>query len=211
MRGRFKLYMSPVINTFGDTFLKMFGPVINSVVKYSIVDYKYAMVNGFEKVQPLLFILIDRNGLKKEDGSYINKIQAEKNFLEYIKYVRKFGGYVDDYAENLSNLQWVVLEIPKRFKESYSHWLKGEYSKMYSKKELQEMKIYQIHKGEISPLYLILTKHPEALSNFKKVLEISYGVNQYPDNPNEYDIPPIWKDEIHNYQDDSLKLIKNYN
>jgi len=207
MRNRFAMYLAHTINTMGSTFKAQYNTVSSGVLEYRIFDYKYYQVKGFEKVQPLIFVLIDKKGSQGAKG-YTNEKQKEKDFLLFLKYVRSYSGYVDDYTQNLNNLHWVIIKIPERFIPAYDHWLKGEYSKMYSPSDLKEIKIFQIHQGEISKRYLVLTKHPTAIDQLKQVIQARFGTNHFPENPDEYDIRPVWKEEIYNFEETALKLIQ---
>lgn len=137
---------------------------------------------------------------KKEFQSYLF-LQFKTN-QKLIDCCRQIRYYVDEYPLNLEDKYVVVLSIPEEFKESYQYFLKGQYSKMYTKSQLERIKVRQILNGNINGTYLVLTKNPAAYEEYCQVIKTLYKSEHYPDKEKveEFDIPPRINQEVFNFK-----------
>lgn len=137
---------------------------------------------------------------KKPFQSYLF-LQFKTN-QKLIECCRNIRYYVDEYPLNLDNSYMVVLSVPEEFEKSYQHFLKGEYSKMYTKPRLERIKIRPILNGELNETYLVLTKDPLAYDDYCKVIQIIYKSNHFPNKEDvtEFDIPPRINQEVFNFR-----------
>lgn len=170
-------YLSPILNTFPKVFCEEMNKVkITALGVYDVHYYKSKETD----MQPYLFMLIPYN------QRLINASRATR----YL---------VDEYPYNLEDKYMLVFDVSK-YKESYEQFLKGNYSKMYTKTQLKEIKVPQIWQGEINSVYLVLTKNKLGLKYLKDTVKAVYGTDQIADNPEEYDIPPRINQEVFNWK-----------
>lgn len=144
---------------------------------------------------------------KKPFQSYLF-LQFKTN-QKLIECCRQMRYYVDEYPLNLEDKYMVVLGVPEEFEKSYQYFLKGEYSKMYTKPQLEKIKIRPILNGELNETYLVLTKDPLAYDDYCKVIQIIYKSNNFPDKKDvqEFDIPPRINQEVFNFRN-NIEWIK---
>lgn len=137
---------------------------------------------------------------KKQFQSYLF-LQFRTN-QKLIDCCRQIRYYVDEYPLNLEDKYVVVLSVPEEFEKSYQHFLMGQYSKMYSKSQLEKIKVRQILNGNINGTYLVLTKNPAAYEEYCQVIKALYKSSHYPDKENveEFDIPPRINQEVINFK-----------
>lgn len=118
---------------------------------------------------------------------------------------RKLKWYHDEYPFDLTKDYILVLKVRPEFQKSFDHFLRGEYSKMYTPQQLTQLRIPQIINGKINMIYCILTKHRLGIDHYKETIRKAYyemvddkgniiktgdPTNHIPDDPDEYDIPP---------------------
>ena len=137
---------------------------------------------------------------KKQFQSYLF-LQFKTN-QKLIDCCRQIRYYVDEYPLNLEDKYIAVLSVPEEFQESYQHFLKGQYSKMYTKSQLERIKVRQILNGNINGTYLVLTKNPAAYEEYCQVIKALYKSSHYPDKKDveEFDIPPRINQEVFNFK-----------
>ena len=146
---------------------------------------------------------------KKEFQSYLF-LQFKTN-QKLIDCCRQIRYYVDEYPLNLEDKYVVVLSIPEEFQGSYQYFLKGQYSKMYTKSQLERIKIRQILNGDLNKTYLVLTKNPAAYEEYCQVIKTLYKSEHYPDKKDveEFDIPPRINQEVFNFKNNIEWVKKN--
>jgi len=173
MFNRTRCYMQYVLNTYPTVFKKEL-----SKVKFEMYvgDTHYYKTRPFEN---LIFLKVPYN-------------------TSLIKATRDIKLYHDEYPFDLTSEYVLVFKIPEEYQQSYEHFLKGEYSKMYSKKQITELKIPQIVNGNINDIYCILTKNKMAMDSYKRVIKEVYGTTDVTEDPDEYDIPPRIRKEFLN-------------
>lgn len=172
-------YLSPILNTYP----KLFQSTLNKN-RFNLavcdVDYYKATKKQFRN---LLFLQTLYN-------------------TELISVCRNIKYFVDEYPLDLSDKYIIVLDIPEEFDSSYESFLKGDYSKMYTREQLERIKIRQIVDGKINGTYLVLTANQMAYDEYCQVINIVYGTNHYPmkEDIKEFDIPPRINQEVFNFK-----------
>jgi len=190
--NRTKLYLSPVLNVFPETFIKEFNKVVNYLDGYFIYDLDYYKAKRWQKPVPVIFLKYRKSGIKG-----------------FLKYVRSFSGYIDDYALDFDDQICIVLKIPTRYHQSFYDFLNGMYSLMYSKEDLKKVGIKPLHRGKANTVWLVCTKNILAIEYYKQVIKLAYSSDHYNPEPDEYDIPPRINHEVLNWKKD-IKYIKDY-
>ena len=138
---------------------------------------------------------------------------------EFASWIQTKPYYVSDYCPDsnifTSNKHMFILNVPEIHNDAYFHFLKGEYSKMYSPEYISR-NIKPEHAG-----YKILTKDPSLIPNLIQELESNFSVkgsmNLDPDEfiGKEVSMPLKKIEEIFNYTEDSSvffseELYKNW-
>lgn len=210
--NRTRQYLAPILNVvLPDTFKLQMNNLISfgrspknrmrsSVLAYGINDYEWRNLIKCEK-EPLLFVLIDRNGLYNSDKRiYDNRERFQQNLITFLELFRKEEFYVDDYPFLCLNCEVHCLVFHlKGWENSFKYFKQSLYSKMYTDSQLEELNItpkskrqdtYYVLKRDINQKDIFINKMSE---RFK----IRYKLN--PDYKGEYEIPIIWKEETFNY------------
>lgn len=172
-------YLSSILNTFPKVFCQEMNKI--KILGLAVYDVKYYKAKSIE-MQPYLFMLIDYN-------------------QKFITTCRQIRYLVDEYPYDLENLYVLVFKVPEQFETAYEQYLIGNYSQMYTKSQLKEIKIPPVWKGNINPVYLVLTKDDGGIEYLKKEIEATYKTKQFPENPKEYDLPPRIRQEVFNWKD----------
>lgn len=155
-----------------------------------------------------LFILIDTEISK-------NKIQEEnykKKFATFLEWLKDKEYYVKDYMyEDNSGKHMVVLKLPNTYKDNYLHFIKGEYSEMYTDKAINHYFKYisisnkitqQKINDRIKKTKFVLKKDKAYLEDFVKIVNTRFNTNvssKYFEKA-ELDFPPNKEEEIFNYK-----------
>lgn len=206
-------YLYPTIEEFGLTFLQELKaltlyakqPMGSSLKAMYIVDVLYYRAKGrpieIDQLDELLFMVFDPSG-PQVDGKYINKQTGYTLFLKFLAYCRKFSGHVDDYWTKDGHC--IVFKIPKKFSNSYKKFLQSKYSEMYTNDQIKLLgyKLSYTQGGEKRVNYIaaVLLKDKEwGLKKLAKEIYDRFGTDITPDNPDEYDLPWIPKDEYLHY------------
>lgn len=155
-----------------------------------------------------IYILIDTNiplSSSKEIQDYKNNFTSFLDWLSYQPY------YVSDYVYE-KNMHMIVIKLPEKHVISFSHFIKGSYSNMFSLADLRnyfsfitisnkEIELEQNKKLKITKNILskdksyIKTFVKDVNERFKTDVEDSYF------NEAELDYPPEKKEEIFNFKD----------
>ena len=199
-------YLKPLLNNreLYPTYLKNY--LLKNYCGCFIADLQYSEL--FPD-QYLLFIVVDIN------GEYVDKMQqyrsierGRRDYKEFLKQwqAKKVGGYkVYDYVWgdlDTSHRHVFVLGIGD-YKKAQDYFKKGQYSKMFSEGDLKKLNITKTKGGKLSNLYATFTKSKEAKKLFKERIEREFGTvlsDVEIDKVVEYDVPPINKHEILNYE-----------
>lgn len=173
-------YLLPATRAYGDVFRDKLGNVWKLVV--GIGDAYYDT-----KGKRCLFILIDRK-------YYPNRVQNTLNWLKNQPF------YVDDYAfdDLLRGRQhMLVIEFPEQYQASYDYFLKGNYSYMYTPKDIERF----FGNQHIKDAYYVLTRDDKAYQSFMDKLRLSFSTEVTKKDliGAELDFPPEPEKEIFNY------------
>ena len=166
-------YLGPILNTFPKVFISESNKV---KIGLGVMDALYYKTR---QIKPRLFVAVDFNQV-------------------YINTCRQVKWWEDDYPYNLEDKYMIVFNIPEEFHNSYWEFLKGRYSRMYTKDQLTKLKIPAISGGKLNPIYNVLTRHPLALTYLQSKIEDRYGTQTVSDDPDEYDLPPRIGQEVFN-------------
>lgn len=186
-------FLSPILNTFNSSFLANFKPVQKHVLGYAIGDVKYDKAKH-QKHTYLLFIICDINGVYLPDKQrYLQIENGRKIFTGFLDSVKKSSYYYDDYILD-GTAHCVILEIPKEWYIAYDNFIKGHYSKMYTKTQI---KAFFSSKDNIG----VLTKDSEYKEIFVEKLNQRFNTHVKPEDlpaDIELEVPPF-EDDILNY------------
>lgn len=180
-------YLAPCLRGHGDEFVKRFNPI--SKLALGIHD---TLLDGADIAQGRnIFILCDKGG---------NHKTFENFFLEFI---RDKDYFVIDYCPDSnflsSNRHMIVISIPEGFENAYDHFVKGEYSQMYSPLNLESLFPVETKRSE----YLILSRNAEIedemIEKINKEFKTSLKITDFEDRLEEFDLPLKAVEEIFNY------------
>ena len=177
-------YLVPALNYYGETLKTK----LNMVFKLAFGVHDCLLNGSYLEGQRNIFILMDK-GVRPDLYS---------NFICWIK-LQDY--YVTDYAFDTwesSRRQIVVLAFPFPLKYSYDNFLKGYYSKMYTKEQLN---IYFATK-EVSVSVLARTKtgKDSFITKVKKEFDVELKETDFTNAKFEYDLPPNKEEEYFNYK-----------
>lgn len=205
-------FLKPIINTFGNTFLKELNnltnfalgyPVSQSILKFGIGDTFYFRAKQYQ-VGCLLFVLFDINGpYNTTKNFYVDVKKGKGRFRDFLLFVRKSSWYSDDYWYQKGQ-HCIVFDL-RKFEQSYLMFLQSKFSEMYSKEQLKAMEIpkeFMKNKKKVpNYIYAVLSKDSEIGRKYlaHQIYE-HFGTKTLPDEPDEFDITWIPNQEIFNYQ-----------
>lgn len=121
-------YLRPCLKGHGKTFLVKF----NSLFKLAMGIHDCALDGTDFENYRLIYILVDK--------FYMPRVY--KSFSDWIKFQEY---YVTDYVYDTHlppskmRMQMFVLTIPEQYQSSYDHFIKGQYSKMYTRDQIEEL------------------------------------------------------------------------
>lgn len=170
-------------------------------------DYGVNITPKAREIKPEIYFLFDVNG-SLTYGHY-NDIKASRlEFMQALQYFREKDYYTIDYpfdSNRDGHLHVVVLKIPQS--ETLDPFLRGQYSKMYSSKQIREWvpeKIRIVEDGQevykYTNAYQVLTRVPDYFELFKQKTVEEFGARESSIDPKaEYDFPPYMPNEILRY------------
>ena len=199
--------LSPVMNCFSNDLKQA---VVNSnLLCWAVGDCVHSKIYKKEKLEPCLFLLIDRNGEWLEDKKrYLSIKSSRQTFNRNLKVMRKDPHYITDYSWSyLNNRHVVAFHIPKKYYNAFNSFVKGEYSKMYSEQDLEVLKM-KSNRVTMS----IVTKDRSLIPFFEKGLNDYYRSSiELPDDfDGELSLPFIPDREIFNWHRDFKFLLEVY-
>lgn len=175
-------YLFPSIRMYGDTFIGKFNLVFK--LAYGIHD---TLLDGtpFEN-QRKLCILLDR---KYRPSDYEN----------FMRWLRLQEYYITDYSLDdtvIGRQQMVLIEYLEQYAHVYDNFLSSQYSKMYTKDEIELLFKIEGHGKSV------LNRSPEVLSDFITRVNSTYGTNltkkDFQGEDVEYDFPWVKNQEFFN-------------
>lgn len=157
--NRTRKYLVPVLQTFGEDFQKMWATVHKVAVG---IGDAITLKSNVEYNQHL-FILVDA------------QISAD-NFIIFRNWLRDQDFYETDYEfDDLYRgyMHMFVIQFPEQYLHVLESFKKSEYSKMFTKEELQ---LFFSHETK-EIIKKVLTKDPSHKEVFAKQLTDEYGVS----------------------------------
>lgn len=189
------IYLYPILKHYDKRLMDFLNTFFKSVV--GIADMNKAIK------EPCLYILIEIDEMKS--------LQYKEHFINFLEWLSFQPFYETDYVYDKSH-HMVVIKVPERFEASYLHFTKGRYSKMYLPKDIStlfgyiflEDKELEVKKNlERDKVRKVLKKDGSYLPTFIQQIEKDFSVSDlkienFKDA--ELDYPPIYKEEIFNYE-----------
>lgn len=174
-------YLVPALNYYGSTLKAK----INLIFILSFGIFDNLLEGSHLEGQKNIFILIDRK---------VNPSQFE-NFMNWVK-LQEY--YITDYVyDDLEKgcQQMLVLKFPTPLEDAYSKFLKGQYSKMYTKEEIET---YFKGKEATEVFRKSFSAKQQFISTIKEVFDTSLEETDFINHQVEYDIPPVKEQEFFN-------------
>jgi hypothetical protein len=192
-------YLYPCLKFYGEELMKNLGSFFKLAV--GVRDFN-------RKDEPnCLYILIDTNIPLASDSQIRDYKERFSKFLDWLSYQEY---YVSDYIYE-KDMHMLVLRIPKEYSSTYINFTKGQYSKMYSLKDIRDyFKYLQIpnkelelkQNGKLKIIKDVLNKEKSYIKTFvdivNKEFKTTASVNDFIEA--ELDFPPKKEEEIFNYE-----------
>lgn len=153
-------FLLPCLRGHGDLFIKKFNPLFKLAV--GVHD-----------------TLLDNSPCVTERAIYImiNKTVQPSIYDSFAEWIKFQDYYILDYCPDAdistSKKHVFVLKIPEMFNNAYDMFLKGEYSKMYTKKQIDSLFLGYERKKE----HDILLKKESQLDVFVKNVNKEFGTD----------------------------------
>lgn len=181
--NRTKIYMANVLlehlNFNTVHALRIIKPVM-----WGTYDLKYIWAKKLNKyIDYQLFVLLNVDNKTKK--SMIPMLMKDKYYIDSYP-----------YAFDKKDLIFVVFKIPKPLHKSYDNFILGNFSKMFTKQQLEKYQIHKLVDGKMNPLHAVLTKNTEFKKVFEEKIEREYGSVPNVDNDAEFDsfyVPPTYE------------------
>lgn len=199
-------YLYPSLKSYGEELMNHLASFFKLAV--GIGDYH---LEG-ESYKDCIFILIETNMQLSTDKE---RIEYKKNFSKFIAWVSYQYYYITDYVYEgigASEKHMLVLKMPVAHEVSYLHFIRGQYHKMYSKKEINRYFQYvtlpnkefeKVKNDKIKNTRDILSRDSGYLEVFLD--KVFKDFNAIPRKRDfllaDLDYPPILKEEIFNYKE----------
>lgn len=199
-------YLIPQFRDYGNEFIDKVRSL--NVKGMFLQDYGINITQESRDIKPQIYFLFDVNGPVRY-GHYDDVKKSRISFMESLQWFRQKPYYVIDYpfdSNKDGHLHVIVFKLPKP--ETLTTFLKGEYSKMYTKEEVNKWipKNYiDIENGkEVSKYtitYQVITRHPDYFEIFRDKICEELGVRESSVSPKaEYDFPPYIPNEVLRYK-----------
>lgn len=188
-------FLLPCLRGHGDIFVRKFNPVFKLAV--GIHD---TLLDGSELSSGRnIYLLCD----KKSQEDRFNQ------FLEWIRYQEYFkGDYCPDADFTKSRKHMIIIEIPEMFHNAYDMFLKGQYSKMYSRENqlnlfinIQEPKVKEFNILSLDSSYI-----KEFVDIVNKEFDSNVKVSEFQDGLKELELPLKTCEEIFNCNDENQRV-----
>ena len=175
-------FLMPCLQGYGESFVSRFNPIFKlGVGIHDTIVENTPIANGSN-----IFILCDRKYL-------------EKTFDIFLAWVKTQDYYVTDYCPDInfekSRKLMLVLKIPKEFEKSYQHFLKGEYSKMYS---IEHLNTLFLSVPSRLKEYKILTLDNSLKEEFIQSINTEFGttMRNFDEPVKELELPLVLEEEV---------------
>ena len=151
---RSRIYLSPVIKSYGSLFLEKFKQLYTVQVGIGHISYTNVMNN-----------FLDNNLF------YLINTERTENFTELLEFLRYHESYTTDYPyDDLidGNLHVLVIKIPERFHGIVETFKASKYSKLYTSDQVDEV----ITKS--TKAYKVITQNHKYKSRFESEVNNLY-------------------------------------
>lgn len=170
MDTKTKIYLFPILKSFGEDFIKDFTSLKIHNVFINDLDYLKAYNKSY--FEPLLFVVVDRN-------------------LHKIKELKKYKNMIDHYIyEWKSDKEIIVFKLPNEYKISFLKFLQSKYSEMYSNHQVNTLF------SDTDLRHGVFNKKEERRKQFQKKLKEMYDVEIIIDDDRELDLPINLSSEV---------------
>lgn len=141
----------------------------------------------------------------------VDKTINTDGFYEFSEWIRKQEYYVTDYCPEPNILKakqhMFVIAIPVPFHKAYEHFIKGEYSKMFSNKELKDLFSSFERRDDYQTLSRSVTARTKLITKVKTMFDTEISEEDLSNA--EYELPLIREEEIFNNTDELTFINKN--
>jgi hypothetical protein len=183
-KNRTLSFLVPALAFYGQSFKDKFSTVFK--IAFGVFDK--VLEGSHLEGQKNLFILIDKEVQKDQYASFMS-------------WVKNQDYYVTDYCYDVpetGRLQMLVIAFPSPLENVYEKFLKGKYSEMYVKKEVEEY-FSELRKAETRGILLRTTPSREKfITQVREVWGTELTFEDFKKEKYEYDFPPKEKEEIFN-------------
>ena len=199
MYNRNKLILNNEDNLYNRTskyLLPQFKLIFNPQEMQIISSLKWITSAVYDEAYPLPF----SNNLYSVFDSDTELDYTELRTNEY---------YVTDYPYIDTELNKHVLVMRLPIDNSVYHFVRGNYSMMYTQEEVDLLfpkKTFINGIEYYSEVYSVLTKRDDYLEIFKNKIREEFNTDHVAEKLDEYDYPPFTENEVLNYQ--NINLIK---
>lgn len=181
-------FLLPCLRGHGETFVKKFNPVF----KLAVGIHDTLIDNTKESNGRNIYILCDI--------SYQPKV-----FEEFIHWIKYQDYYVTDYCPD-SNFQtsrkrMIVVRVPDKFKMAYDNFLKGNYSKMYEKDDLNSLFSIPAREKEFKILTLDASYHNDFIKILNEEFSTNFTISDLEGDFEELELPLKRCEEMFNCQE----------
>jgi hypothetical protein len=169
--NRTKLYLAPVLNAIDDKLPSKLNAT--NVIMWGVNDIIYKKVK--QTVDHCIFIL--------HRGENVN-------LGIYLEYIHSKIYFVDDYVFNIRDYSYhmSIIRVTRNWKLTYNHFVNGNFSLMYDKRQLVKAKIVpRLHDGTPNAIYSVLTKDARYREVFEEKVFSLYNTTDFPDDSSELD------------------------
>lgn len=178
-----KRFLYPCLKGYGDPFVTKF----NLTYKLAVGIHDQTVEDTFSYKENKLYILFDT-------------MYNPRNFESFLKWVKNEPYFIYDYVFSKdckqNRMRMLILQVPIEYEDSYQAFLKGMYSKMYNKKQLDFLW------KQKTDDYHILCNSPVAKKNMlvkiRDEFEIFDDVSYF-NSIEESELPLKNKEEIFNF------------
>lgn len=137
-----EIYISKVTNQKTVYTNKTRKYLLPCLMEYG-ANFTVKLENVFKIAVGIGDIIISNRGIKHEKHLFIllESNIAPSFFIEFLDWIKKQSMYEDDYVfDNIqkSTAHMVILKLPEKYYSSFETFKLGEYSKMYSKEDINK-------------------------------------------------------------------------
>lgn len=178
-------YLLPCLRTYGPTFIAKY----NSLFKLAVGVHDGLMDGTEFENKKVIYVLIDK---KYRPKIALNVMQ----WFRYQSFVLTDYAF-DDLEEGRKHM--FVIEVPEKYHDAYDEFIKGNYSRMYSDKDIEEL-----FPNPTSDERSVLKRTDIAYTKFIKKVKMNFGtdVNKSDLVGAELDFPIEKTKEVFNYREE---------